>query len=266
MVRFSVFASDETPITASAERMTELMANLKYMVKLPYRAFRRAGIERRLPPLPDGRGWRSLIPPRLHVAFTQGLVGYRYRDIPMEKHPVEMALYTRLLWEAKPRTIIEIGSKAGGTAIWFSDQLRIFGIDGQVVSIDLYPPPSPPGLPETVSLLHGDANDLARTLTPDFLARLPRPWLVIEDASHKYNATFAVLRFFDPLLEFGEYIVVEDGTVTEMGLDARFDGGPLRAIADFLSERGKDYEIDTRYCDQYGRNVTGNPNGYLRRK
>jgi cephalosporin hydroxylase len=245
--------------------MTRLKANLIYLAKLPYRAFRRAGIERRLPLLAGGRGWRSLIPLKLHVAITQGLVDYRYRDIPMEKHPIEMALYTRLLWELKPRSIIEIGTKAGGSATWFSDQLRIFGIDGQVVSVDLYPPPRSKRLPDSVSLLRGDANDLAPTLTPDFLKMLPRPWLVVEDASHKYDATLAVLRFFDPLMKSGEYIVIEDGTVTEMGLDARFDGGPLRAISDFLRERGSDYTVDTRYCDQYGRNVTGNPNGYLRR-
>lgn len=247
------------------ESRHDISARLKYLIKLPFRAFRRTGIERRLPRLPNGRGWRSFIPLRLHVSFTQGLVGYRYRDIPMEKHPVEMALYTRLLWEVKPRTIIEIGSKAGGSATWFSDQLRLFGVDSQVVSVDLYPPAPPPGMPGDVRLLRGDANDLAPTLTPDLLATLARPWLVIEDASHKYDATLAVLRFFDPLLKSGEYIVVEDGTVTEMGVDARFDGGPMRAISEFLRDRGDAYEIDTRYCDQYGRNVTGNPNGYLRK-
>lgn len=206
------------------------------------------------------------MPLHLHVSLIHGLVGYRYRGIPMEKHPVEMALYTRLLWEAKPRTIIEIGTKAAGTATWLSDQLKTFGIDGRIISVDLYPPRPPEGMPTNVLLLRGDANDLALTLTPALLSTLPRPWIVIEDASHKYSATLAVLRFFAPLLQMGEYLVVEDANVTEMGLDARFDGGPARAIAEFLEEFGNEFEIDARYCDQYGRNVTGNPNGYLRRK
>jgi cephalosporin hydroxylase len=33
-----------------------------------------------------------------------------------------------------------------------------------------------------------------------------------------------------------------------------------------LRDRGGSYEIDARYCDQYGQNVTGNLNGYLRKK
>jgi cephalosporin hydroxylase len=74
------------------------------------------------------------------------------------------------------------------------------------------------------------------------------------------------MRFFDPLLQSGEYIVVEDASVAEMGEDARLDGGPGRAIAEFLNERGSSYEIDAGYCDLYGSNVTGNPNGYLRKK
>jgi cephalosporin hydroxylase len=244
----------------------QLINTLKYLVKWPYRAFRRAGIDRRFPPLPASRGWRTAIPLKLHISLIHGLVGYRYRGIPMEKHPVEIALYTRLLWEARPRTIIEVGTKAAGTATWLSDQLKTFGIDGRIVSVDLYPPLPPEGMPANVTLLRGDANDLAPTLTSDLLASLPRPWLIIEDASHKYPATLAVLQFFAPLLLSGEYLVVEDANVTEMGLDARFDGGPARAIAEFLQERGGEFEIDQRYCDQYGRNVTGNPNGYLRRK
>jgi cephalosporin hydroxylase len=98
---------------------------LKDAVKMPYRALRRAGIERRLAPLPYGRSWRTEIPPALHI--------YRYRDITMQKHPVEIALYLRLIWEVKPRTIIEVGSLSGGSAVWMADTLNSFGIDGKVI-------------------------------------------------------------------------------------------------------------------------------------
>jgi hypothetical protein len=49
------------------------------------------------------------------------------------------------------------------------------------------------------------------------------------------------------------------------GEDADGEGGPARSITEFLQQRGDAYEIDAAYCDQYGRNVTGNPNGYLRK-
>jgi len=183
----------------------------------------------------------------------------------MQKHPVDIALYMRLIWQLKPRTIIEIGSFAGGSAAWIGDTLRTFGIDGQVISIDLTPP-KPTYQPSNVKFVQGDQNNLSLTLTPTVIAKLPHPWLVIEDASHNYKSTLAVLHFFDPLLRSGEYIVIEDANMTEMGTDARYSGGPARAICEFLAERSNDYAIDEYCCDQYGVNVTQNPNGYLRRK
>jgi hypothetical protein len=91
---------------------------LKYIIKMPYRTHRRTGIALRLPPLPDGRGWRTAISPALHISIIRGMMDYDYRDVPMQKHPMDMALYMRLIWQLKPRTIIEIGSLAGGSAAW----------------------------------------------------------------------------------------------------------------------------------------------------
>jgi cephalosporin hydroxylase len=247
------------------KRVLRAIVAVRVFFDAPRRAFNRASIERRLPALPGGRGWRTAIPPALHRSLQLGILDYRYRGVQMGKHPVEIALYMRLIGEMKPGTIIEIGTESGGAAIWMADVLKMLNIDGRVLSIDLKPP-SPPYVPANVKFLAGDANDLGLTLTPDILASLSRPWLVIEDSSHQFAATLAVLQFFDPLLRSEEYIVVEDGNMTEMGSDDDRDGGPARAITEFLAARGQDYEIDAAYCDHYGRNVTGNPNGYLRKK
>ena len=86
---------------------------------------------------------------------------------------------------------------------------------------------------------------------------------MIEDASHHYDATLATLRFFGPKMRHDEYIVVEDGIVSDMGDDKARAGGPLRAVSRYLMETSGRFEIDSSYCDRYGHNVTGNPNGYL---
>jgi cephalosporin hydroxylase len=44
-----------------------------------------------------------------------------------------------------------------------------------------------------------------------------------------------------------------------------YDGGPLRAIHEFLARAGDRYEVDRTLCDYYGTNVTWNVDGYLRR-
>jgi cephalosporin hydroxylase len=215
--------------------------------------------------LPEWRRWQSDIPFRSQWTIKEGIVRHRWRDVPMLKHPIEAALYPLLFWHTRPGTIFEIGSSSGGSAIYFSDVLTAFGVECRILTLDVRVP-DPPIKPANVQFLYGDAADLGETLTPDLLRSCPRPWLVIEDASHEYRHTLAVLRFFDPMMQSGEYLVVEDANVTDMGDEARFDGGPGRAIAEFLADSGHRYEIDRDYCDRFGHNFTGNPNGYLRRR
>ena len=71
--------------------------------------------------LPGGRHWHSDVPVPLSWTLQRGIMNYRYRDVPMLKPPVEIALYMRLIWEAKPGTIIEIGTQKGGAAIWMAN-------------------------------------------------------------------------------------------------------------------------------------------------
>jgi len=199
-------------------------------------------------------------------SIQRGTMSYSYKGVPTYKNPFDLALYQLLLWEQKPRSLIEIGSKWGGSALWFADVLRSYGIDYAIHSIDVKPLDTPeiPG----VTFHQGDGRNLSATLSPSQMASLARPIMVIEDADHRPATTLAVLRFFDRWLRAGEYIVIEDGIVDDLFDDdmlAGLEGGPRPAVADFLRERGTDYEIDTRLCDYFGANMTWNVNGYLRR-
>jgi cephalosporin hydroxylase len=206
----------------------------------------------------------TAIPYHLLMSIQQGAMAYRYRGVPMLKNPFDMAIYPLVLAEARPRTIIEIGSHLGGSALWFADICGNLGMETQVVSVDLVP----------VSDLHdprlrflgGDALSLGDTLTEAVLEGLPRPWAVIEDSAHTYAVTRAVLAFFDRRMAAGEYLVVEDAILGDMRVAELYDGGPGRAIAEFLGAAGGRYGVERRFCDYFGRNVTWNVDGYLRRR
>jgi cephalosporin hydroxylase len=201
----------------------------------------------------------SDIPYELLMKIQQGTMNTRYRGVPMLKNPFDLALYAMLLERAQPATLIEVGTNAGGSALWFADQRS----EMRVLSIDLAPPEgvSHP----SVRFLRGDAQRLGEVLTPELMQSLARPLLVVEDSSHFAGTTAAVLDFFDAWLQPGEYIVIEDGILTTMRAADSYDGGPLRAIHEFLARSGGRYEIDRTLCDYYGRNVTWNVDGYLRR-
>ena len=116
-----------------------------------------------------------------------------------------------------------------------------------------------------IAFLAGDATRLGETLSPPMLAALPHPWLVVEDSAHTYEATLAALRFFAEATTAGDVVVIEDGVLSDLGMDAAYDGGPNRALAEFLETAPGVFRVLTPYCDMFGVNATYNPNGYLLR-
>jgi cephalosporin hydroxylase len=200
----------------------------------------------------------SDIPYDLLMKIQQGTMAYRYRGIPLLKNPFDLALYSLLFERVKPGTLIEIGSYKGGSALRFADETEM-----QVVSIDLAVPANVSH--PRITFLQGDARELGNILTDAVMSSLERPLVVVEDSSHLASTTAAVLTFFDRWLQRDEYIVIEDGILSDMRVADQYEGGPLCAIRDFLAQNAGRYEIDRSLCDYFGRNVTWNVDGYLRR-
>jgi len=216
--------------------------------------------------LPGNRNPRCTFDRASLTDLQRSSVRYEYRGFPCLKNPLDLAIYTRLFADYQPRSVIEIGSYGGGSAIWFADQQRILGLAPWVLSLDLKPVREVqfPG----VSYACADAENLCAFLTPERLAEIPRPLLVVEDSSHLYQTCRAVLDFFHPVLKKGEIIVIEDGSVGDfVGEEwTYYANGPNRAIADFLARESRSYRICSEYCDMFGHNNTFNPNGYLQKR
>jgi len=206
---------------------------------------------------------RSALPSPMINGIQRGIENLQYKGHRILKDPFDFAIYSTLLWREKPATIVEIGSCEGGSALWMADLMRSYEIPCAIHSVDIN---KVTGVTAPGVMFHqGDAHNLGALFDDRFMAGITRPLLVIEDADHVKGTTLAVLRFFDKWLRPGEYIIVEDSIVTDMGIAGQFDGGPLGAIDEFLAERGADYEIDRFYCDMFGQNLTWNVNGYLKR-
>lgn len=211
------------------------------------------------------RSYASAIPKSFLHRIQDSVHHYKYRDLQFVKSPFDIAIYQLLVWNLKPATIIEIGSKEGGSALWFADLCRTYRLNTQILSLDLFPVTrvSDP----QITFLAGNGRDLSRTLSDKLLGLLPRPWLVIEDADHTKKTSLAVLNFFHDWLKLGDYIVVEDGIISDL-YPTRFPNhtsGPHLALKEFLASEAPSYSLDAYYCDFYGSNVTWNTNGFLKR-
>ena len=204
---------------------------------------------------PGDRNFGSAIDAKHYHREEFALQRYKYRGIPMLKNCYDLANYPRLLHQVKPATIIEIGTFYGGAAIWMADLTRAFGLQTHIYTVDIVSQHIVKD--ERVTYLRGSGRELGAVFSNDFLANLPRPLLVIEDADHEKATTLAALDFFHPILRSGEYIIVEDGLNFE---------GVRDALTEFFQRHGHEYEVDADYCDYFGYNVTWNLNGWLRKR
>ena len=51
----------------------------------------------------------------------------------------------------------------------------------------------------------------------------------------------------------------------DLGMADAYNGGPNRAVAEFLESAPGTFRVMTEYCDMFGVNATYNPNAYLLR-
>ncbi len=208
----------------------------------------------RLVPFSKRRWASDLALSRQFLSRVQGAKwaeGVHWKGVPNIKDPYDLALVPLLLWELKPRTVIELGSYLGGSAVWMADQLDAMKIDAKVYSFDIDISRIEVKHPR-VEFLRGDCMK-PETLEPAGIADLPRPWLLIEDA---HINTLGVLNHFHRHLRSGDYLIVED---TAYILEK------YRALERFMEDHGESYRVDTRYTDLFGYNATFNFNGYLKR-
>ena len=183
-----------------------------------------------------------------------------YKSVPAKKCPFDYVLYQMLIMEIKPDLVIEIGTNKGGSALYLADLLVLNG-QGELHTIDL------PGNKEAM-ILHSHPRIIvykegyAGYDTSNLSGY--KKIMIIEDGSHIYEDVLETLEKFSPFVSPGSYFIVEDGIISELGLEKNYNGGPQKAIREFLG-KNNNFEVDRKYCDFFGPNATFNVNGYLKK-
>jgi cephalosporin hydroxylase len=202
-----------------------------------------------------------------------------YAGVPLSKFPEDLRTYEHLLWEDAPDTVVEIGTYAGGGALWFRDRLRTLAEYGRiareprVVSVDVrqggareHLSHADPDWSGTISLVEADVR---APDTPERVAALVPPGarcFVVEDSAHEYDTTLAALDGFASFVPPGGYFIVEDGCVDidELRPSDDWPRGVLPALHDWLATPdGRDFEV-RRDLELYG--VSCHFEGFLQRR
>ena len=201
----------------------------------------------------------------------------KYRGAFMMKTFFDTAVYYQLFSHVKPKTVIEVGSFTGASAMWYNDTAKSLGYNCHIYSIDidasLLSEEIKQQKPDSVKFIEGDTNNIEKILQPSTLQPLPHPWLIVEDS---HENTIKVMAYLNQFMITGDYVIIEDSNPNipadiDINLSADIEFKPwgthkLDGLKAFLKGPvGRDFKIDSFFTDFYGYNCTWHWHGFLRK-
>ncbi|MBR9831814.1 hypothetical protein GYB57_06685 [bacterium] len=180
--------------------------------------------------------------------WPQGMLScLSWKNLPLIKTVEDYAVIPLIIQNLRPRTIIEIGSGSGASALWMADHLQINNINGKVYSIDIHPASFEN---KSIEFIKGDAKQIEYLIPKKMALDLPHPWLIVDDA---HQTIQSVLAYFEPLMHIGDYVYVEDSFKQQ------------EIIGEFLMIKKNSFLVDTFYTDFFGRNSVSAKNSILKK-
>jgi cephalosporin hydroxylase len=166
-----------------------------------------------------------------------------YRGVKIIKMPTDLALYHEVIWQTRPKWIVEAGTKYGGSALYFQDQLDLIGEGGKVITIDIRPAVENPD----PRITYITSNSIDRSIVERVRGMVGGdPVMVVLDSAHTRKHVKWELYLYSDLVTPGKYLVVEDCYSRQSRLY-----GPGEARDWFLRTRkGKQFEqthLDRRF-------------------
>lgn len=176
----------------------------------------------------------------------------------VRKCPLDLWIYQELLVRRRPDLVIETGTRYGGSALFMATIMDIMN-HGHVISIDHAADPDRPPHPR-ISYWTGSSTDEMIVAEACKAADGQRAMVVL-DSDHSTAHVLQEIVCYSPLIQVGDYLIVEDTNVNGHPTYPDFGPGPMEAVEKFLSANDE-FAIDER-CQRFL--MTLNPKGYLKR-
>lgn len=159
--------------------------------------------------------------------------------VKMWKLVDDLNRYRRAIELAQPQLVIEVGTRWGGSALWFASQgidVLTIDIDQTDAAVSMATHPSPEW--NRVIFHEGDSISPSAILRARELAQEYDSVMVSLDGEHRAPHVLAEIALYRELVTLNSYLVVEDGIFDlappELahlgGAHIPDQGGPLRAV------------------------------------
>jgi cephalosporin hydroxylase len=184
-------------------------------------------------------GWLRKL--ALKAAIKRRDDSQEFGGIRLRKLPGDCLAIHRLLCRCKPRVIVEMGSAHGGSALMMASWADCLGLE-EIISVDVQDVPKPQH--RLIRFLTGDSS------CPEFSEMIHglvggRTCSLILDSDHNAPHVRKELALYHDLVGSGQALIVEDTLVDVLNFRKfRAEGGPLRALREFLQSHPDFVEAD----------------------
>lgn len=163
-----------------------------------------------------------------------------WMGVEIQQNPCDCWVMQEIIWELKPDFIIETGTYAGGSALYFASILERANPErGKVITVDKYPMVGAVSkhdvFRERVEVIKGDS------VSPEVLRRIAeriegaKTVLVTLDSLHTREHVLKELHNYARFVSRGSYLVVQDTKIRNFF--PGFGPGPGEAVKEFLVSR-----------------------------
>ena len=187
----------------------------------------------------------------------------RWMGVVVQKCPLDLFCYQEIMYEVRPRLIIETGTLHGGSASWLADMMSLIHDDDrwEVISIDIKEALNRPKRKHLYYFRGSSVSrDIVESCEREMLGHYPV--MVILDSDHRADHVYKELDIYSQFVTPGSYLIVEDTDANGHPILPRHGPGPMEAVHDWLPNH-PEFEID-KSREKFL--LTMNPDGYLRRK
>lgn len=204
-----------------------------------------------------------------HLWYYNNLVWQtiRWGGVHTFKSPCDMWNYQEIIFDLKPSLVIEFGTYYGGATLFFAQMLRSLGQKSKVFSVDVRHEIVDEVVkqdPAIELMLSSSAAPAVAERIIELRAEYPGPVFVILDSDHTKQHVLNEMLLLRPLLQPGDYLVVEDSNINGHPVLPGWGEGPYEALTEYLTQYPDDYDRDQGRADKFG--FTFAPNGFLVRR
>jgi cephalosporin hydroxylase len=204
---------------------------------------------------------------------------FSWFGLPILQLPEDLIRLQEVIFQLKPRVIVETGVYQGGSMLFYASLLEAMG-EGRVIGVDQRIPPSVREAIESNPLAARISLVEAGSTEPSTLERLraaigaAAPVMVMLDSDHSRTHVAAELEAYAPLVTKGSWLVVADGYVKDVWDLPRAEkewktDNPFEAAREFASRHPEFVQAPPRrVCNEspLAENVTYFPGGWFQKR